>query len=101
MAKEMIVQIQQVELDERDSLVVVPEKTNSENFQFIWRDASGVRWDEDRLCFYAWEPEKWEKANFFRQVVLAVKNELGIKLQINRNTKWTNVPIEIREQIER
>ena len=68
-------------------LLVVAEDPNGTN-KFVYRDATGIRWDEERGAFKAWEPERWEPAALLHAVVGAAKRELGVRLVIGTETKW-------------
>ena len=81
-------------------LSVKPDSNVCGTFEFIYRDASGVRWDEHNKSLVAYEPERWSAFDLYRQILSAVKNEYGCQLFTNTETRWSNVPEAIRQMIE-
>ena len=94
----MKVAIAEVGLDSMEHLFVRPPEF--EDFTYIWRDASGVRWDQDRHVLIAYEPERWEPVTLFKQIVAVVNNEYGRELEVTLSTEWSNVQPKLRAQIE-
>ncbi len=91
--------VEEVGLDAAGHLFVKPQA--SDDFTYIWRDASGIRWNETTRTLVAYEPKRWEPITLFQQIVAAVKNEYGRVLALNSKTKWTNVTPEFRAQLEK
>lgn len=77
-------------------LYVRPE---SENFSFIYRAGCEVNWDESQNILWASKRGDWSYAQWFSQILGAVKTEYGIILQLDANVKWTNIPEKIQKEI--
>lgn len=82
-----------VEVNKFGHLRIYPE---SENFNFIYRTASGVDWDDDAQALQAREPERWQIATLFSQIVSAVISEYRAKLEITPSTEWIGVPDHLK-----
>ena len=76
-------------------LLIVAEDPNGTN-KFVYRDATGIRWDEERGAFKAQEPERWDPTALMLAVVGAAERELGIRLVIGSETKWHNDTAPLR-----
>ena len=68
-------------------LVVCPVGTNA-MYQYIYRTATGIRWNDECAGFVAYEPERWAYPDLLRNVYMSVASELGIRLVPDENTSW-------------
>ncbi|WP_316787692.1 hypothetical protein [Pedobacter frigoris] len=48
--------ITEIGIDSKERLYIIPE---NEQFTMIWRSASEVHWDENRLRLYSPKPREW------------------------------------------
>ena len=93
------VAISAVEIDESNRILVYPENPAPDQYKYIWRDASEVRWDSTNRCLVSGEPRKLSHAEWFDIVVAAIKREYGNELYVTPHTNWTNVPNDARDAI--
>jgi hypothetical protein len=92
--------IKEVSIEEDGRLCVYPDTSVSGDFEFIWRDASGIRWDTKANALVAYEPHRWEAVTLYGQIILAVKSEYGWQLNLTPATSWRGVSEEIKEKIQ-
>lgn len=76
-----------------------PSAPQTEQFEFIYRDASGVSWDDNGRFLYAPKPKEMTYLDWFRQIILATKGEYGCELKVTSETNWTNIPNELKNHI--
>ena len=69
-------------------------------FQFIYRTATGVEWNEKSQCFMSPAPRDWSLFDWYANIVGSVASEMGVVLKVTQNTKWCNVPKELQGDIE-
>ena len=86
----------EVGIDNKERIYIKPE-TN--DFEFIWRDASEVSWDDKNKVLYSPKPKEWTYFDWYRQIILATKGEYGCQLVLTDKTQWINIPDELKEQI--
>jgi hypothetical protein len=97
------VKIIKVEVSEGNNLLVTPtpDKDKSKNlYQYIYRMATGVYWDEEKQSFSSPSPREWSYFQWFENIVHCAKSELGVTLVITPETHWSNVPNNEKEQME-
>ena len=101
----MRVEIEKVDIDDVDGLRVRPR---NESFPYIYRDASGIRWNAEHFALVASEPSDWEVHELFQQILFAVRNEYGANLYVSHETDFAdgleeqrNTLIELSEDFER
>jgi hypothetical protein len=92
--------IEEIGLDAQGHLFIRPAGASSEEFSYIYRDASGIRWNTTLRTLQAYEPERWEATALYRQMIAAVRREYGVLLVIKPSTRWSGVSDELRAAIQ-
>ena len=92
--------VESIAIDSEGRLLVRPHISKPKDYSLIWRDASGIRWDNTEKAFVAYEPTRWEHLPLLKQIVQAAFNEYGELLFVTEDTQWRDVPPDLREQIE-
>ena len=93
------IKIIKVEVLETKELSVTPEVNRNDLFQFIYRTATGVTWNEKEQCFISPIPKEWSHFDWYANIVDSVISEMGVNLIITKSTKWHNVPQNIQDNI--
>ena len=88
--------IKAILIDESGRLCVFPE---NEKFNFIYRSAMEVHWDQESLFLYSPKPREWSYFDWYRQILAAVKSEYGYDLSITKETSFTNIPEFLKKAI--
>ena len=87
--------IEEVGIDGNSRLYVRP---SAKKFPFMYREAVEVHWDEKGGFLYSPEPREWSYFDWFTHIIGAAKLQ-GCALVLSKDTKWTNVPSSLREEI--
>ena len=95
-----VIVVDEVKMDAAVGIVVRPRIAPGEGYEFIYRMASGVRWNPERRAFVVFEPKEMSAAWWFRQIVTAVQSEYGHRLELRQETRWTDIPQEVRLEME-
>ncbi|WP_421935256.1 hypothetical protein [Phenylobacterium sp.] len=90
-------EITDVEIDGEGRLRIRPLK---EDLPYIWRAAMEVYWDPASRTLYSPKPREWTYPMWFRQLVAAAADEYGVQLSLSAATRWSNVPPDLRSEIE-
>ena len=88
--------ITEIGIDEKGRLYVKPER---ESFEFIYRAAAEVNWDDKNHFLYSPRPREETYFDWYMQIIMATKGEYGTQLIFTDKTKWTNIPNELKRQI--
>jgi hypothetical protein len=94
------VPIASIEIDGGGRLLVRPSATSGDDFEFVYRTATGVRWRGADGSFYPVEVGSLSTATWFMEIVAAAKGEFGVNLQITQDTTWVSVPVGVQQEIE-
>ena len=90
--------IERVEILENDQLIVVLEGDGDPSYQYVYREAAEVYWDNDLKAFTSPAPRNWSHSDWFHHIIKIAKN-CNINLSLNTHTKWVNIPNSVKEQI--
>jgi integron cassette Hfx-like protein len=86
------VAIQEIGLDQEGRLYVRPSMNPADDFEHIYRTASGIRWDGQLRTLHAYEPHRWDSLKLYKEICRAVEGEYGVRLIVTNATIWQNVP---------
>lgn len=89
--------IAEVGIDEAGRLYVRPTSTSFEN---IHRAAIEVNWDAATRRLFSPKPRERTYLDWFKQVTEAAADEYGTVLKVTSDTGWTDVPADLRAEIE-
>jgi hypothetical protein len=79
--------IKQIEIDATGRLLVFPELVDPGYYQYVYRAAAEVYWD-DAGFFFSPVPREWSYCQWMEQIRFAVRDELGIDLIASNATKF-------------
>ena len=94
------VEIATVAIDSAGQLFVQPLLPSGTDFAYIYRAAMEVRWNSVSRQLMAPAPREWSQAEWFKQIVRAVRDEYGVQLFLSPATQWANVSPQDRAEIE-
>jgi len=72
----------------------------SGDYEFVYRAGMEVYWQPAAGRLSHPEVRSWNPVQWFRQIVAAVASEYGVRLIPTGITAWSNVPPDVRAEIE-
>ena len=90
--------IKRVEVLDNDQLIVVLASGGKPDYQYVYREACEIYWDNDLKAFKSPVPRSWSHSDWFHQIV-SVAKKIGVNLTLNSQTSWVNIPNNVKEQI--
>jgi len=91
--------INKIELMNTGELLLGLEGQGKPMYQYIYREAAGVYWDETVHGFKSTELKEWSCSKWFSHIVSIVKSCLGVELQLSNKVSWKNIPEQDKEEI--
>jgi hypothetical protein len=90
-----------VEMDSSGQLFVRPESDSEGIYEYIYREANGLRWNREKRALCAYEPERWQPEELFQHMVTTLRSAFDETLQLTQDTVWIGVPPELQTQLRR
>jgi len=94
-----IEEISKIEILENGEMFVVLSSGGKPMYQYIYREAAEVYWDNEVKGFKAPAPKKWSHTDWFKQIVSVAASGLAIELRLSNSTVWVNVPEQTKTEI--
>jgi hypothetical protein len=91
--------ITQVEVDASGRLLVRPLAESDAVYEYIYREANGLRWDKEKHSFCAHEPSRWEPEELLRHIAATLRGCFDEYLHITEQTTWVGVSPELQVRL--
>ena len=91
--------ISKVEILDNEEIYLVLSSGGKDMYQYIYREAADVYWDNDRKAFKAPAPRKWSHSDWYHHIVSLVASSLKIDLELTNKTNWINVSPQTKNEI--
>ena len=69
-------------------------------YQTVNYTLTGVEWHNNLGAFWFEMQNQKRAANWFADVLEELENEIDVRLQLTSATTWTNVPDDVKREIE-
>ena len=66
---------------------VFPESKRAD-FQYVYREAAGVYWDQSMGCFVSTPPQEWSPQKWYQQILSVVRSGVGLKMILTADTEY-------------
>ncbi len=93
--------INRIEKLDSGELFLGLEGSGKPSYQYIYRAASGVYWDQDEKGFKSTQMKEWNATKWFSQIRSVVESELGVSLQIGSKVSWVGIEDSEQATIEK
>lgn len=84
--------IKEIIVNDNDELLLKILGNGSSMYQYNYREAAGVYWDENQKGFKSTPIKEWTVSEWFLHIKDIVKSGLGVDLEMDENLTWNNVP---------
>jgi hypothetical protein len=92
--------INRVEILETGELLLGLKSQGKPIYQFVYREAAGVYWDNNRHGFKSTPMKKWSCSRWFKQIVGVVPSALGVDLVLSPDVAWRNISEQQKKEIK-
>lgn len=66
---------------------VFPESKRAD-YQYVYREAAGVYWDQAMGCFVSTLPQEWSPQKWYQHIVSVVRSGVGLQMTLTRDTEY-------------
>ena len=93
--------INRVVLNPNNELVLGITGRGNPSYQYVYREAAGVYWDQDQIGFKSTPLGEWTISKWFFHIKAVVKEGLNVDLKIYNNVTWENISIAEQKEKKR
>ena len=92
--------INKVEILDSGELLLALESGGKSEYQYVYREAAGVYWDNELKGFKSTIPTgEWTYSQWFSHIVDIVKTGVGVEISLANEVVWGNIPEQTKTQI--
>lgn len=84
--------VNRIEMLDTEELLLGLEGPGKPMYQYIYREAAGVYWDQSKHGFKSTPIKKWSCSQWYRQIISVVRSGLGVELSLADHVTWSNIP---------
>ena len=92
--------IQEVVVNDLNELIVKVIAEGNPEYQYVYREAAGVYWDDIQKAFKSTPMNDWNTSQWFIHIMDIVKLGLNVELTIDENVEWKNIEEQEKEKIK-
>ena len=81
------------------ALFVCPLTDEQMGYEYIYREANGLRWDRERKALCAHEPARWDHEELLQHIAATLREAFDEKLVFTEKTAWVGVPPELQNRL--
>lgn len=93
--------INRIEVLDTGELLLGLDGQGKSMYQYVYREAAGVYWDQSRHGFKSTPMKEWTCSQWYQQIVSVVRSGLGVELSLADHVAWSNVPENEKAEIQR
>ena len=91
--------INEVGVTDKNELLLKISGNGKPIYQYIYREAAGVHWDQNLNGFKSIPLKEWGCSKWFSHIVGVVRSSLDVELKLSRDAAWKNVPENEKAEI--
>lgn len=91
--------IDSLEMDSSGSLFVGPKTDGS--YEYIYREANGLRWDRQKRALHAYEPARWKPVELLQHIAVTLRDSCDEALVFTDSTSWFGVPAGLQDDLRK
>ena len=86
--------IKEIVVNNKNELLLKLIGEGNSMYQYVYREAAGVYWDENRKAFKSTPLNEWTESKWFLHIMDIVKSAFNIELCVDEKVKWNNIADE-------
>ncbi len=83
-------------IDPADGLLVYLHMDGKPSYEYIYREANGLRWNNEKQALHAHEPSRWKPEELLSQMASTLRYYSDEELRFTKETDWQGVSPELR-----
>jgi hypothetical protein len=71
-----------------DGRTAVFPQSKRGDYQYVYREAAGVYWDQSLGCFVSTPPQEWSPQKWYQQILSVVRSGVGLQMVLTADTEY-------------
>jgi hypothetical protein len=92
--------IAKVILEPSGKLLVCPHIEARVGYEYIYREANGLRWDREKRALVAYEPSRWKHEELLEHIAATLRHSFDEELHFTEQTEWVGASPELQSQLQ-
>jgi len=92
--------IKEIAVNDKNELLLKLVSNGNSSYQYIYREATGVYWDENQKAFKSTPMNKWTISEWFLHIKNTLRSVLNVELTVDKRMDWKNIPNEEKQKIK-
>ncbi|GGF69712.1 hypothetical protein [Wenyingzhuangia marina] len=92
--------IEKIVVNEKRELILKIMGNGRSIYQYVYREAAGVYWDNNQKAFKSTSINEWTVSQWFFHIKDILKLSLNVELTIDKNVDWENISDEEKRKIK-
>jgi hypothetical protein len=86
-------------IDTTSGLLVYPNMDGRASYEYIYREANGLRWSDEKQALHAYEPTRWNPEELLSHMASTLSSNYDEELRFTEQTEWQGVSSELRSRL--
>lgn len=74
-----------------DGRVAVFPQSKRADYQYVYREAAGVNWDQAMGCFVSTPPQEWTPQKWYQHIISVVWSGIGLQMVLTADTEYESM----------
>jgi hypothetical protein len=83
-----------------DGRTAVFPQSKRGDYQYVYREAAGVYWDQAMECFVSTPPQEWSSQKWYQHIVSAVRSGVGLQMILTADTLYESKDVGFEASIK-
>ena len=83
--------IAKIIIEPSGALLVCPRAETPVGYEYIYREANGLRWDREKRALFAYEPSRWKHEELLQHIAPTLRHRCDEELYFAEQTEWVGV----------
>jgi len=83
-----------------DGRIAVFPKIKKGMWQYVYREAAGVHWENESGYFTSTPPREWTAQDWYKQIIAVVRTGVGLEMKLSDETEYEPSEASFKESIK-
>ena len=81
-----------IKVTDKNELMLCIEGVGHPSYQYVYREAAGVYWDNEQHGFKSTPMSDWSCSQWFAHIIAIAKSGAVVNLTLGKDVQWQDIP---------